>query len=65
MALDQPFLMQPVEHANQRDRLDVEHRRDGGLTLTLMPRDRQQDARLMPGERQPGLARAAFEIASH
>jgi len=34
--LNQTFLVQPIEHSDESDRFDVEHRRDGRSTLALV-----------------------------
>ena len=62
--LDQPFLVQAVDHAHQRDRLDVEIARRDRLADTWVARDVKQQRGLEAGNRQPGLPHAALEPAA-
>ena len=64
MALDQALLVQPVEHAHQRDRLDIEHRRHRGLAQPLVAGNIQERPGLLAGDRQSGLPGAPVETAA-
>src|SRR5947207_9879638 len=60
-ALDQPFLMELVQHPNQRNRLYVQPSRYLGLANALVARNVEHDCRLLARDRQPYLPRAALE----
>src|SRR5947209_17574914 len=60
-ALDQPFLMELVQHPNQRNRLYVQPSRYLGLAHALVARNVEHDCRLLTRDRQPHLPRPALE----
>src|SRR5271163_2707488 len=60
-ALDQSFLVQFVEHAYQRDRLDAKPSRNLGLADAFVAGDVEHDCRLLTGDRQPHLSRPTLE----
>src|SRR5260370_2773790 len=59
--LDQPFLMELVQHPDERNRLDVEPSRHLGLAHTLVARDVQHHCRLLACDRQRHLPRPALK----
>src|SRR5712672_1203330 len=60
-AVDQSFLMQLVEHAHERDRLDAEPGCDLGLADPFVPCDVENNCRLLACDRQPHLPSPMFE----
>ena len=61
--LDQPRLLQPVEDAGERDRLDLEELGQRALLDALVARQMRQHLALRPG--QPEVARILLEALAH
>src|SRR6516162_1044559 len=60
-SLDQPLVIKLVEHSHQRNRLEVEPRRDFGLAYSLVAGNVEHHRSLPPRDRQSGLSRLAVE----
>src|SRR6202035_1584436 len=60
-ALDQPLLMQFVEHAHQRDRLDAQPGCHLRVTDPCMAGDVEHHCRLLARDRHPHLPRPTLE----
>src|SRR5712691_11497164 len=60
-AVDQSFLMQLVEHAHERDRLDAEPGCDLGLADPFVACDVENNCRLLACDRQPHLPSPTLE----
>ena len=61
--LDEPFVVELIQHAHQGDRLQVEPGCDFGLAHPFVAGDVEHDRRLPPCDKQAGLSRFSVEAA--